>query len=279
MATLKEIEEDIKSIEVIKSISNIYHEIANFRMRQIRERVLKNRYFFEELLGVYQRVKSASLLINKGKEKEEKNKTEEKKKEEIIVVLSANKPFYGSLILDIWKAALAYYKKKNPDLLVVGRIGKYLVESSGLGYKMFYFELSDDHPEKENIAAIIDFIKPYKRIVVFYGKYKTVISQNPVMSEISELPFKKVEDVEKYLFEPSPEAILDFFEKEIIAALFHQCLLEHQLARYASRVISMYRARENAKNFENNLEKIKRRLKKQIENKEQIELFSKVIYE
>lgn len=278
MPTLKEVTEDIKSIEVIKSISTIYHEIANFKMRQIRESVLKNRYFFEELLRVYQRVKSASLLIKKREtEIEQRKKKKKEKKDEIIVVLSANNPFYGNLILDIWEAAFSYWKKKHPDLLVVGRIGKYLAEGSGLGHKTFYFELNDDHPEKENINAIVDFIRSYRKIIVFYGKYKTAISQKVVMSEISELPFKKVEEIEGYLFEPSPKAILDFFEKGIITALFNQCLLEHRLARYSSRVISMYKAKENAKELEKNLEKIKRRLKKQIENKQQIELFSKVI--
>lgn len=278
MATLKEIKEDIESVETIKNISNIYHEIANLRMRKIREKVLKNRYFFNELLGVYQRVKSASLLIKKPINKEEKQEEKHKKKNEVIVVLSANHPFYGNLILDIWTSAFSYYRKKESDLVMVGRIGKYLAESAGLGYKMFYFELDDDNPQESNITAIVDFIKSYKKILVFYGKYKSVLKQTPVISNISELPFKE-EKSEGYLFEPSPESILDFFEKEIIAALFNQCLLEHQLSRYASRVISMYKARENAKKAEEELRKIEKRIKRQIESKEQIELFSKIIYE
>jgi len=97
------------------------------------------------------------------------------------------------------------------------------------------------------------------------------------MSEISELPFEeKKGEIKKYLFEPSPEAVLEFFESEIIISLFNQCLLEHQLARYASRTIAMYRARENAKDLRKKLETIKNKLVREKSNKEQIELFAKI---
>ena len=46
MATLKEIKENLEMIATIKNIASTYQEIANLRMQQIREKVLKNREFF-----------------------------------------------------------------------------------------------------------------------------------------------------------------------------------------------------------------------------------------
>ncbi len=279
MPTLKEIRENLEMISTIQKIASTYQEIANLRMKQIREKVLKNREFFRELLNTYQRIKSAYLFsLKKGWIKKEKISFRRAEKEKVVLFLSANQFFYGALILDIWKEARKYLENNKADLAVIGRTGKYLAESSGFGHKMFYFELNDVKPEEKRIGEILEFIKNYKKIIVFHGRYEKVLSQKPVMGEISgELPFEeKFEKAHPYLFEPSPEAVLEFFETEIIAVLFNQTILEHQLARYASRVMAMYQATENAKNLRQKLSIVENKLKRQTLNKKQIELFASV---
>ncbi len=279
MPTLKEIRKNLEMISIIKNIASTYQEIANLRMKQIREKVLKNRESFRELLNTYQRIKSAYLFsLKKGWIRKEKISFRRAEKERLVVFLSANQFFYGALILDIWKEIQKYLEKNKADLAVVGRTGKYLAEGSGFGHKMFYFELNDVKPEEERIGEILDFIKNYKKIIVSHGRYEKVLSQKPIMSEISgKLPFEeKFEKVHPYLFEPSPEAVLEFFETEIIGVLFNQTILEHQLARYASRVMAMYQATENTKNLEQKLSTAENKLKRQKLNKKQIELFSSI---
>jgi len=279
MPTLKEIKKNLEMISTIKSIVSTYQEIANLRMKQIREKVLKNREIFRELLNTYQRIKSAYLFsLKKGWIKKEKISFRRAEKERVVVFLSANQFFYGTLILDIWREVQKYLEQNIADLVVVGKTGKYLAESSGFGDKMFYFELNDVKPEEQRIREILEFIKNYKKIIVSHGKYEKVLSQKSIMSEISgELPFEeKFEKVYSYLFEPSPEAVLEFFETEIIVVLFNQTILEHQLARYASRVMAMYQATENTKNLEQKLSIVENKLKRQKLNKKQIELFSSI---
>ena len=277
MSTFKEIEENLEIISTIKNIASTYQDIADLRMKQIREKVLKNRELFRELFNTYQRIKSgySSSLKNKWARKE-KTSFRQPKKERVIVFSSANQFFYGALILNIWKEVQRYLEKNKADLVVVGRTGKYLAEGSGFGNKMFYFELNDVKPEEKRIGEILEFIKNYKKIIVFHGRYEKVLSQRPVMNEISgRLPSEnKFEKVYSYLFEPSPEVILEFFETEIIAALFNQTILEHQLSRYASRVIAMYKATENVKKMRQKLSIVKNKLKRQKLNKKQIEKFS-----
>lgn len=279
MPTLKEIRKNLEMISTIKNIASTYQEIANLRMKQIREKVLKNRESFRELLNTYQRIKSAYLFsLKKGWIRKEKISFRRAEKERVVVFLSANQFFYGALILDIWKEIQKYLEKNKADLAVVGKTGKYLAEGSGFEHKMFYFELNDVNPEEERIGEILEFIKNYKKIIVSHGRYEKVLSQKPIMSEISgKLPFEeKFEKVRPYLFEPSPEAVLEFFETEIIVVLFNQTILEHQLARYASRVMAMYQATENTKNLEQRLSIVENKLKRQKLNKKQIELFSSI---
>ena len=283
MASIKEIKENLETISRIKNIASTYQDIANLRMNQIKENVLKNRELFNKLLDTYQKVRLAYFLPLTEKKKE-KTVFRQAKKEKVVLFLSADQLFYGTLIIDIWKQVQKYLEQNKAHLAVVGKTGKRLAENSGLGHKMFYFQLNDVKPEKEKLASILDFIKNYKKIIVFHGKYEKVLSQKPALSEISgELPWQeektkknKPEIIESYIFEPSAEKILDFFEKEIIAVLFNQTILEHQLARYASRLIAMHQANENAKKEQEKLLKVEFKLKNQKQNKKQVEFFNNI---
>jgi len=277
MATLKEIKRNLETIRLMKEISSAYQEIANLRMKQIRETVLRNREFFKELRRTYSRIQAASFLeLKKRKIKRKKIK---KKEKEAIVFLSANESLYGNLILNIWHEVEKYLRESKAHLVVIGRIGKYLAERSGFGMRMFYFELNDVKPELKRIGEVGDFLKNYQKVVVFYGKYEGGLIQRPTSEEISEkvLPEEKIKKAKKYLFEPSPEAILDFFETEILTVLFTLCLLEHQLARYAARVLAMSEATERAKKLEKMYLLQERKLKREISTKKQIEIFGNLI--
>lgn len=281
MPTLKQIEYDLETISTIKNIVEGYQEIANLKMNSVREKVLKNRKFFLELSEIYQRTKGAYLLSQKkGWIKEKEIRFLEPKKERIGIFLSANRFFYGPLILNIWKGIQQYSEKNKLELAVVGKMGKYLIEQSEVKIKSYYFQLEDEEPEAEKIDKIIEFVKNYKEILVFHGRYKTVLSQETGISQISGgLPAvtKGSIEIRNYLFEPSAEIILKFFEKEIIATLFNQTILEHELARHASRMIAMYRATENAKESKKELRVVKNKLERQMTNKKQIELFGGLI--
>jgi len=277
MAILKEIKENLKAISNIETITRTYQEIADLRMNQIRQRALNNREFIEELSQVYISAKKAYIVLFKKEElmKEEKSFIKRQGRR-VVVFLSCNERFYGTLILDIWRELLNYIAEKGADLAVVGRIGKYLAESSGFGHKMFYFELDDDNPEKERVKGIIDFIKKYEEIIIFHGRFQTILSQRVVQSNISGevTPEKELAEVKTYLFEPSAEAVLEFFETELMSAFFNQTILEHRLSRYATRMVAMYQATENAKERKRKLKIEQKKLERQLLNRKQAELFS-----
>ncbi|MCD6528261.1 F0F1 ATP synthase subunit gamma [bacterium] len=281
MATLKQIKENLEATSTIKTITSVYQEIAHLRMNQIRQKVLSNREFIEELSQVYNQIKKSyiNLLKKRGrlKKKEiEKISFIKRNRRKVAVFLSSNQFFYGTLILDIWHDLLNYLNKNQADLVVIGKIGRYFVERRGFKEKVFYFELDDDNPKIEQIKKIMDFIKNYEEIIVFHGKFSTAISQKPVQDNISGgvTLEKELGEVKNYLFEPSPENILEFFETELMSAFFNQAILEHRLSRYAARMVAMYQATENAKKISDKLKKEQRKLEHQLLNKKQIELFA-----
>ena len=73
-----------------------------------------------------------------------------------------------------------------------------------------------------------------------------------------------------YIFEPSLETILQFFETEIFASMFEQIVREGELAKNASRVISMDQADINIKLKIKNLKLIALRSRHEKANKKQL---------
>ncbi len=279
MPILKEIKENLKAISNIETITMAYQEIANLRMNEIRQIVLSNREFIEELSRVYTLAKKAylSLLKTGGKAMKKEESFIKRNRGKVAVFLSCNKPsFYGTLILDIWQEIQGDLKEKEVDLVTVGRMGKYLAEISEWRLKMFYFELNDEKPERERVKEIMEFLKNYEEIIIFHGRFHTVLSQKVVQTNISGgITLKeKLGEVKSYLFEPSPEAVLEFFETELMSAFFNQALLEHRLSRYATRIVAMYQATKNAKEIREKLKIEQKKLERQLLNKKQIEVFS-----
>lgn len=277
MPTLKEIKEDIKAVSSIETITKIYQEIANLKINKIRQTVLDNREFIEELSRLYLLTKKASLIRSgKNSSFDKKKSFIKRKKKRVVIFLSSNEKFYGNIILDIWREVLVYLSENKADFLVIGRIGKYLSEKSGLGHRILCYDLNDDYPETERIKEIVEFIHNYEEAIVFHGKFETIFSQKVVKSNISGVDFSRENNLEikNYLFEPSSKDVLDFFERELLFSFLNQAILEHQLSKYATRIIAMHQASEKAKETRTKLEIKEKRLKLELFNKKQIELFS-----
>jgi F0F1-type ATP synthase gamma subunit len=244
MSNSKQLQEDLEAIGAIKSITSVYQETASLRMNQLRSGVAATREFLEGVSAVYNHAKTAyiaSISRRTPKEREKLWKTlsfVRRNSKKVNVFLSANEHLYGTLILDVWGHYLNDLYHEKADAAVVGSIGKFLLGNEQIETKSKYFELSDDKPDATQIKKVIDFISQYEEVVVYHGQMVTVLHQIPVKSEISGgISFEKRPErsAKRYLFEPSPESILGFFETEIIAALFNQTILEHQLARFAAR--------------------------------------------
>lgn len=282
MATLKSIKENLETVEIISTITSAYQEIAKMRMNQIRNNVLKNRLFLEEMAKIYQKVKTAyfSALKQSFYKKIggdlEKITFLKKRRGAAVIFCSANQPFFGGLIYNIGSVLFNFLIKRRADLIVVGKTGKDLVSRFYPSKKYFYFDLNDDKPKEDELKKIIDFVKDYQTVLVFHGKFESVTKQTIAVSEISgNLPTQEGGKIAKqYLFEPSPQEIFRFFETEIFASLLKHAFFEHQLAKFAARLLAMYEATEKAKERKKEFELKKIRLQKDIFNKKQVNLFS-----
>jgi F-type H+-transporting ATPase subunit gamma len=281
MYSNKEIKENLEVVSAIGDITGIYQEIASLRIKQMREGVAKTKEFLAGVADVYNRAKASYIAtlqkaVLKGKTDYAESAFIKRNGKKVFILLSANEHLYGTLILDIWRLFTNELRREEADAVIIGSVGKYFARSEQLTAKATYFFLDDDKPATAQIKKITDFISSYEQIVVYSGEMVTVLSQIPSKSVVSggATLGEKVEEAKNYLFEPTPAKILEFFETEIIAALFNQKIFEHQLARFAARMVAMDQATENSKETLEQLNKEFRALRRSVSNRKQLEAFA-----
>lgn len=283
MINKREVISEIERLTGIKILVEAYEEIAATRMRRIRNSVLQSRGFLEGLTQVYKEVQASykDQIERLMKKKKVKDKSKlfaiaPKNGKTVSVLISANTGLYGDIIKRTFFLFLENVKKGGVDLAIIGKLGRDLFEEEGLKTPYEYFDLPDSSVDEESLKKISHHLAQYEKIVVFYGQFQNVVSQNPTMANISDTELGKGEEGVKikYLFEPSLEKIMVFFETEIFASIFEQTVHESQLAKFASRMITLDGAIENIKETLKKVEFQKRLITHRTINRKQLESLS-----
>lgn len=241
---------ELETLEYLDNIVEAYEEVAALRMRKVKNAVLQNREFLAGLRHIFYQVKysykkEVEKLENKG-DSEHVRRTNGKT---VSVFLSANTGLYGDIIVRTFEAFYDHVKKTDTDVAVVGKAGEKLLSAAGIENKSVkYFDLLDSGEDNKNMNKLLAHITNYETIVVFHGKFKDILTQSPSAVSITGDVLEADEESDvlnaRFIFEPSLEGVLSYFENEILASIFDQAVNESSLSKYASRMISLDRATE-----------------------------------
>lgn len=279
MQASRKLKEEIGINSQLKLLTQAYQEHAIVQINLARFSVVSSREFMEELSEIFFNVKTSyQLYLEALKERDKKHYDVrlEKNGREVIMLLSSNGKFYGDLVTKVSKMFLQEAKTKDVDLVIVGREGKSFYDDSEIKKPYEYFEIPDTNVTLEALKPLIDTILPYKKVTIFYGKFNNIITQDPVKTSLTGdiQEEKSNQPKEYYLFEPSVEKIMEFFESQIFAMLFSQTVNEGKLARFASRIKAMEFAQTNLQRQLDWLMGRQRRLHSLEINKKQLQLFA-----
>lgn len=283
MITKKEINEEIINLSSLKGMIETYEEIAASRIRKKRESVLKSRFFVDDLNLIFSEVKMSykkqiDLLMKKKKIKD-KSKLSFflRNGKTLYLFVSANTGLYGGLVQNTFDLFIEESRKSDADIAIIGRLGLNLFLSKKENKKYTYFDFPDGEIDDNALKQIVNFLVVYERIVIFFGKFQTIVNQTPTMTDISgNIEEKTIEKTVsmKYFFEPSIEKILAFFEQEIFASIFEQTMKESQLAKFAARIVTLDSSTENIKKKLDHITYQKNKLIHDSNNKKQMQTFS-----
>lgn len=288
MATRKLIEVEIGGLSELGGIVTTYKEIAAGRIARTRTSVLHSRNFLAEINEIFQQVKASyqgeiDRLAKKSKTKDlSKLSFMKHNGKTVSVLLSSNTGLYGDIVRRTFDVFARQTKEQVTDIAIIGRLGLSLAQEAGFIPPYTYFDFPDQKVDDQKLHEIALFLIKYEKVIVFYQQFQTIVRQDTVVSDISGNALVVEEatagnknlPVVRYLFEPSLEKVLEFFEKEIFASIFEQAIRDSQLAKFASRLVTLDSASENIKKKLSLMVFEEIRLKHREKNKKQNQTFS-----
>jgi ATP synthase F1 gamma subunit len=283
----KQIQQELTELMVLKSLTQSYAEIASSRMMKTRDSVLRNRNFLEAINDIFKEVRNSykeevvKLARKRNLKSGEKITFLSHNGKTVAVLLSSNSGLYGEIVQKTFDLFLRAVQEEDVEATIVGRLGLSLFQEAAPNRPYTFFDFPDSGVNKEDLAALMKHVVQYEEIRVYYGKFQTVISQVPTMYNISaEVSLYNEEEETKktpYLFEPSLEAILMFFEEEIFGSIFEQSLRESELAKHASRMLAMDQAGERITKRYKRAKIIALKISHQTENKKQLNALTSIL--
>lgn len=271
MANLRDIRRRIKSVKNTAQITRAMELVAAAKMKKAQNQALAGRGYADELNKVLVNLKenvdeNAHPLL----EKREGKKT-------LTLVISADKGLCGGFNANLLKEVVAD-KTDETDYITVGRKLRLSLMKAGEDIKAD-FPVKDPVPfaEARPISKYLaeEFLNGnYDVIKVAFNDFKSTMVQEPKVVQLlpiesSSLGEKQeyegvgtgdVHETDKaaaleldYLFEPSPEAVLDTLLPQYVNFQVYQMLVESRASEHSARMVSMKAATDNANEMQDAL--------------------------
>lgn len=249
--TTKQIKELIEQAQSLKQITQAFTQISSSKLKRIRVGVERNREFFRELTNIYgliniiRKKRKLPLPVKNGKT--------------LSIMLTSNERFYGHVTSDLIEFFLVQISKINADKIVIGRSGNDTLKSMGYALSYTPMILKTDFPDNEEFVKLSEIVSQYSKVLVFHSQFESVLVQKPVISDITQseqdvsdktsMSKELIEQYNNFIVEPEIKTIAEFFDNQIKVLILESTFLESELARTASRLITMDSAQNEAEKF------------------------------
>ena len=260
MANTKDIRRRIKSIRNIGQLTKAMQMVAASKMRKAQNVALAGRPYSalmnRVLVSLQQRTDSKLHPLLQVREV----------KKELVVVISTDKGLAGALNTNLLREA-ANFDPDKTSYVVSGRKARQFIARSRRDM-LADFELKDapSFSETKEIAkfCIEKFLTgEVDKVSVLFTHFINTVNQKPVVRTLLpissfELPRAPTEGATSqdstdpmigYLFEPTPEGVLDVMLPYYLHYQVFQMILDARAAEHSARMVAMKNATDNAKQF------------------------------
>jgi F-type H+-transporting ATPase subunit gamma len=256
MATLRDIQRRIRSVQSTQKITRAMKLVAAAKLRRAQERILSARPYANKMAELLGNLVTAADAADGGGHPLLEQRAGPRRQ---IVIITADRGLAGAFNSNVLRNSLAFIRASNTTevtLVVVGRKARdfyrrrpWPVKRDRVG---FWDRLAYSHA-----AELADyFMKQYldnevDEVHLIYNEFRSVAVQRPVRQQLLPIPRTEgdgqgTESVD-YIYEPSPEAILgDLLPRHVRMQVF-RALMESLAGEYGARMTAMEAATKNAK--------------------------------
>ncbi len=239
------IEKEMNSIGTLKDLTSVFESLASTQVAKVKDKVQVSQSFFDLLWQRY-----TSLRVDPKKRITGRDGIGDNGRN-VLVLISAEAGLSGDLDMRMIESMQSDYNPANTDIVVLGSHGASQLSQRGIPYiKFFQLPETDQYI---NVNPVIDVVRPYEKITVYYEEYLSLGEQEVrsinLVTSIQTMSEESDEDVmtdNDTIFEPSIDEIADEMESSMMSLALSQVILQSGLAQSASRFNAMTVAEDRA---------------------------------
>lgn len=255
MPSLIDIRRRIRAVKSTQQITKAMKMVSSSKLRRAQERIVRGRPYAQHMLRVFNslatRTDSARHVLLQA----------QAEGRPLLIVITADRGLAGSFNANVIKGAAQWITEQptDPDRAValglVGRKGRDFFKRRGFDCRYeevgLFQNVKWSHAQAIATTAIKEFLAPdVGSVYLVYNEFKSIMAQRVVIERL--LPIAKLEQEPSaatvdYLFEPSPEELLDTLLPFHVAVQVNRALLESSAAEHAARMTAMDAATRNAR--------------------------------
>jgi len=254
MATLRDIRRRIRSVQSTQKITRAMKLVAAAKLRRAQERIVEARPYALKMAELL-----SSLVTRAGDEAHPllARRTTGRKR---LVIITADKGLCGAFNSNILRASLAFLREAGQTditLVVVGKKARdfyrrrhWEVKSEMLG---FFDRLAYSHAQELAAQLIQSYLaQETDEVHLLYNEFRSVAVQRvkreillPIAAEAADADGGAATG--DYIYEPSPEGILDALLPRHVTTQVYRALMESVAGEHGARMTAMESATTNAK--------------------------------
>ncbi|MDA0710815.1 MAG: ATP synthase F1 subunit gamma [bacterium] len=246
MANLRQLRTRVASIKNIQRVTNAMQLVAAARMRRAQESITAARPYAQQLDRVLQRLSgsvdpsSHPLFADRGGDRT------------VYVVVTSDRGLCGGFNTNVCRKGFGIIQKQD-SVVAVGRKSRNFFNNRHVAMAGTYVDVFRALSFSQAVAIADDVKHQFlsgavDRVALVYNEFVSVAHQMPVVEQLLPIVPKAVEggSGEEYLFEPSPEVLLDTLVPRHVNFQVWRALLESNAGEQASRMRAMDNATKNA---------------------------------
>jgi len=275
MPNTRDIKRRQRSVKNTGQVTKAMQMVAASKMRKSQLVTLQSRPYAEKAISVLTHIKQRqpdiqNIFLNGPSLKRSE---EVKPLQTLALIVTSDKGLCGGLNSSVLKECANI---SEAELILVGTKSKSHFEKLGLPI-LEVFKGAGDYVELEQVKPIAAFIREkyktgdYSKVIAVYTEFISTLKQkvtrrqilpitpyDPLPSTAAEgLPLRKGENNSppyeggawggsEYIFEPSPEALLDTLIPFLLDIHIYHIILESNASEHSARMVAMKNATDNA---------------------------------
>jgi F-type H+-transporting ATPase subunit gamma len=249
VATLRQLRTRVSSIGNIQKVTNAMQMVAAAKMRRAQDAIMAARPYAQKLDEVLQQLTQS---IESG---QHPLLTERPVERLLVAVVTSDRGLCGAFNTNICRVVqneLKDYVDREVQVVAVGRKGRDFFSNRSYNIVQAHIDVFREMAFTQAVDIAQDLTSRYvqgqvDRVLLVFSEFRSVSQQIPVVEQLLPVVPQAADARSKdYLFEPSPERLLDSLVPRHVNFQIWRALLESNAGEQAARMTAMDNATKNA---------------------------------